>query len=101
MFHSIWVSGTFTNAAITPAPRNEAHHPTLVGFDLGQMEGDVSAELFEKRYPIAYQDRQDRITNFVGKSETKAFAGNWTASHKPDGTEHGPKAPIDELRKIA
>jgi hypothetical protein len=42
------------------------HHAALIGFDLGQMEGDVSVELVEERYPIANQDRQDRITNFIG-----------------------------------
>ena len=42
------------------------HHAALVGFDLRQMEGDVSVELLEERYPITNQDRQDRITNFVG-----------------------------------
>ena len=77
------------------------HHAALIGFDLRQMEGDVSVELLEERYPIANQDRQDRITNFVGQSETKAFAGNYTASNKPDGTERGPQVPIHELRKIA
>jgi hypothetical protein len=76
------------------------HHAALVGFDLRQMEGDVSVELFEEPYPIADQDRQDRITNFVGKPETKAFAGNDAASNKPDGTERRPQAPIYELREI-
>src|SRR5437762_1109542 len=42
------------------------HHAALIGFDLRQMEGDVSVELLEEPYPIANQDRQDRITNFVG-----------------------------------
>jgi hypothetical protein len=38
----------------------------LVGFDLRQVEGDVSVELLEEWDPITNQDRQDRITNFVG-----------------------------------
>jgi hypothetical protein len=42
------------------------HHAALIGFDLRQMEGDVSVELLKERYPIANQDRQDRITHFVG-----------------------------------
>src|SRR5215831_13917880 len=42
------------------------HHAALVGFDLRQMEGDVSVEFLEEWDPIANQDRQDRITNFVG-----------------------------------
>jgi hypothetical protein len=42
------------------------HHAALVGFDLRQMEGDVSVELLEELDPIANQDWQDRITNFVG-----------------------------------
>ncbi len=77
------------------------HHAALIGFDLRQMEGDVSVQLFEEPYPIANQDRQDRITNFVGQPETKAFAGNHTAPNKPDGTERGPQVPIHQLRKIA
>jgi len=77
------------------------HHTALVGFDLRQMEGDVSVELLKERYPIANQDRQDRITNLVGQPETKAFAGNYTASNKPDGTKHGAQMPIYELRKVA
>ena len=44
----------------------QLHHAALVGFDLRQMEGDVSVELLEKRDPIANQDRQNRITNLVG-----------------------------------
>src|SRR6266511_686220 len=60
------------------------HHAALIGFDLRQMEGDVSVELLEERYPIANQDRQDRITNFVGQPETKAFAGNYTASNRSE-----------------
>src|SRR6266446_3751293 len=77
------------------------HHAALVGFDLRQMEGDVSVQLLEERDPITNQDRQDRIANFVGQPETKAFPGNYTASHKPDATERGPQVPIHELRKIA
>jgi len=47
----------------------QLHHAALVGFDLRQMEGgDVSVELLEERYPIANQDRQDRITNLLGTS---------------------------------
>src|SRR2546423_3520472 len=77
------------------------HHAALIGFNLRQMEGDVSVELLEERDPIANQDRQDRIANFVGQPETKAFAGNYTASNKPDATEPGAQAPIHKLRKIA
>jgi hypothetical protein len=62
---------------------------------------DEHLQLLEERHPIANQDRQDRITNFVGSPETKAFAGNYTASNKPDGTERGPQVPIHEPRKIA
>jgi len=42
------------------------HHAALVGFDLRQMQGDVSVELLEELDPITNQDRQDRIANFVG-----------------------------------
>src|ERR1043166_9786667 len=77
------------------------HHAALVGFDLRQMEGDVLVELLEEWDPITYQDRQDRITNFVGQPETQAFGGDDTAANKPDGTERGPQPPVDELREIA
>src|SRR5436189_938031 len=43
------------------------HHAALVGFDLRQMESDVSVELLEERDAITNQYRQDRITNFVGQ----------------------------------
>jgi hypothetical protein len=65
------------------------------------MEGDVSVKLLEEWDPIADQDRQDRIANFVGQPETKAFGGDYTASNKPDAMEPGPQAPIHELREIA
>src|SRR2546425_439013 len=77
------------------------HHAVLVGFDLRQMEGDVSVELIEEWDPVTDQDRQDRIATFVGQPETKAFGGDHTASDKPDGMEPGPQAPIHELREIA
>ena len=54
----------------------QRHHAALVSFDLREMEGDVPVELLEEPYPIANQDRQDRIANFVGEPETEAFAGN-------------------------
>ncbi len=77
------------------------HHAALVGFDLRQMEGDVSVELLEEWDPITNQDRQDRIANFVGEPETQAFGRNHTAANKPDGTERGPQELIHELREIA
>src|SRR5262249_55552365 len=76
-------------------------HAALVGFDLRQMEGDVTVELLEEWDPITNQDREDRITHFVGESKTKAFAGHYTASNKPDGSECGPQAPVHGLREIA
>ena len=42
------------------------HRAALICFDLRQMKGDVSVELLKEPYPIANQDRQDGITNFVG-----------------------------------
>ena len=42
------------------------HHAALIAFDLRQMKGDISVELLEEGDPVTYQDRQDRITNFVG-----------------------------------
>ena len=53
-------------AAISSYLVAKLHHAAPVGFDLRQMERDVSVELLEERYPITNQDRQDRITNFVG-----------------------------------
>ena len=75
--------------------------PALVGFDFRQMKVDVFVEFFKEPYPVANQDRHDRITNFVGQPETKALAGNCATSDKPDGTERAPQAPIHELDEIA
>jgi hypothetical protein len=44
----------------------KAHHAALVGFDLLKMQEDISVELLKERYPLSNQDRQDRITNFIG-----------------------------------
>ena len=53
-------------AAISSHLVMKPHHAALVGFDLRQVEGDVSVELLEEWDPITNQDRQDRIANFVG-----------------------------------
>jgi hypothetical protein len=79
---------------MSPHLVTELHHAAPVGFDLRQMEGDVSVELLEEWDSITNQDRQDRIPNFVGQPETKALDGDCTAANKPDGTECGPQAPI-------
>src|ERR1051326_2974660 len=79
---------------------SKLHHAHLVGSDLRQMEGDVLVELLEERDPIADQDRENRITNLVGQPETEPFAGEGTASDKPDGAEPGPQPPGHELREI-
>src|SRR5262245_14111856 len=76
------------------------HHAALVGFDLCEMQGNISVELLEEWDSITNQDRQDRIANFVGQPETKAFAGNCSTSDEPDAPKHGPQAPIHKLRKI-
>ncbi len=77
------------------------HHAALIAFDLRQMKGDISIELLEEGDPVTYQDRQDRITNFVGKAETKAFARKYPTSNKPDVAERWPQTPIHEMPKIA
>ena len=50
------------------------HQAALVGFDFGEMEDDVPAQLLEKWHAVANQDWHDRITNLVGQSKTKTFA---------------------------
>ena len=77
------------------------HHAVLVGFDLRQMHGDVSVELLKEWNPITNQNWQDRIANFVGEPETKAFGGHHTTPNKPDAPERGSQAPLHELREIA
>src|SRR6266478_6061139 len=77
------------------------HHPALVGFDFGQVEGDVLVEVLEEGDPIANQNRQNRIPNLVGQPETKAFTADDAPSGEPDAAEPGPQAPIHELREIA
>ena len=69
-------------------------HAALVGFDLREVEGDVFVELLEEWYPIANQDRQDPITHLVSEAETKAFAGNCTASNKPNVRNAGRRRPF-------
>jgi hypothetical protein len=44
----------------------ELDHAALVGFDLHEMEGDVSVELPEERDSITNQDREYGVTHFVG-----------------------------------
>jgi hypothetical protein len=61
-----WLGGVPSLAAISLHLVTKLHHAAFIGFDLRKMESDVSVELLEKLYPIANQDRQDRITNFVG-----------------------------------
>src|SRR5262245_4419842 len=64
------------------------------------MEGDVSVELIEEGNSVTNQDRHDRVTNFVGQPETKAFAGNDTAANEPDAPEPRAQAAVHERRKI-
>jgi hypothetical protein len=45
--------------------------------DRGGEESGFDAECLWN--PATNQDRQDRITNFVGQPETKAFGGDYTA----------------------
>src|SRR5262245_19244602 len=68
-----------------------------VGFDLRQMESDVSIELLEESDAIADHNREDRIPDLVGQPETKAFAGDDTAANEPDAAELGPQTVIHEL----
>ena len=110
---SIWPKRGFTghrdggDAAFSRSLMMSSHLVTkryraaLICFDLRQMKDDVSVELLEEGYPIANQNWQDGITNFVGQAETKALAGNDAASNKPDVTECGSQVSIHQLRKIA
>jgi hypothetical protein len=77
------------------------YYAALIGFNLCKMEGDISVELVEEAEPITDQDWQDRITNFVGQAEAKAFARNGTTSDKPNAAKRRAQTSIDELRKIA
>jgi len=61
-----WLSGVQWLATMSSHLVTQLNHAVLVGFDPCEMEGDVSVEVLEKWDPIANQDRQDRITNFVG-----------------------------------
>src|SRR5262249_37572961 len=65
------------------------------------MQGDVSVELLKEWNPVTNQDGHDRIANFVGQPEAKAFGGNGTTPDKPDAAKRGPQAAIHELREIA
>src|SRR4029077_17597544 len=96
-----WLGGVPWFTTMSSHLVTQLHHSALICFDLHQMKGNVSVELLEEGYAVANQDRQDRITNLVGQPETKAFAGNQTASNKPDGTKLGPQVPIHKLREVA
>src|SRR5262249_6994826 len=48
------------------------------------MEGNVFVELLEELDPIPNQDWHNRIANFVGQPEAKAFPRYFTTSYKPD-----------------
>ena len=62
-------------------------YAAVVRLDLGKMEDDIPAELLEKWYAVADQDRQDRLTNLVSQSAAKTFAGDGPTPP----TNHGPK----------
>lgn len=77
------------------------HHTGVIRLDLRQMEGNVPAEVIEKRDPVADQDGQDRITNFVSQSTTQTFSGDGPAADKPDAAERRPESLVHEPREIA
>jgi hypothetical protein len=76
------------------------HDAALKGFDLSQMEGDISVKLVGEWNPATNHDGQHRVTNFIGQPKAKAFAGNETAPDKPDATEGWPQTSVHELGKI-
>src|SRR5262245_36239793 len=76
-------------------------HAVLVCGDLREMERDISVELLEKGDPTTNQDRQDRIANFVGQAEAKAFAAHGAASDDPDAAERGSQPLVHKVRDIA
>ena len=61
-----WASSEITKGRLSSHLVTKLNRAALVGFDLRQMEGDVSVDLLEELDPITNQDRQDRIANFVG-----------------------------------
>ena len=58
--------GILWRATISSHLVTKTQHAALVGFDLRQMQWDVHVEILKESYPIANQDRQDRIANFIG-----------------------------------
>src|SRR5262245_27762705 len=79
----------------------EFNHAVRIGCDLREVECDVSIEFLKEGNPITYQNRHDRITNFVGQPKTKTFSGDDATSHEPDRAECRSQAPIHEVREIA
>src|SRR5690242_4670919 len=65
------------------------------------MESDVSVEPVEERDPGTDQDRKDRVTNFIGESETKALGGNHASASEPDIAKLGAQVFVHEPREIA
>src|SRR5437762_11692660 len=62
-------------------------HAILVRRHIQQVKLDVFVELLEKGDAVTDQNREDRVTDFVGQAEAKAFTRHRAASHKPDAAE--------------
>ena len=56
------------------------YHPARVRFHLHEVQRDILVEPVEEWDPFTDQDGHDRIANFVGQSEPKAFTRDGTPS---------------------
>src|SRR6185503_17500796 len=77
------------------------NHAALVRLHLYKVQGDVLVKPVEERDSITNQDGHDRIANFVGQSEAKAFTGYFTTSNEPDAAEVRLQSLVHQERELA
>ena len=65
------------------------------------MESHIVLQPVEEPDAIPDQDRKDRVTKLIRQPEPEAFAGDRTASDKPDAAELRPEPSVHELRQVA
>ena len=75
--------------------------PLVYSFHLHEVQGDILVEPVEEWDPFTDQDGHDRIANFVGQSEPKAFTRDGTPSDEPDATEGRFQPLLHQVREIA
>ena len=65
------------------------------------MKRNIVTQLFKKRNPITDQNRQNRIPDFVRKSEPDTLATKNATTHKPYVSKFLSQSLINEFGQIA